>query len=49
MDEQCAGVDKTPEEMNPLCAIFGATIEGGPTSNSNNPDDRGGMTEAANP
>lgn len=32
MDEQCAGVDKTPEEMNPLCAIFGATIEGGPTS-----------------
>ena len=31
MDEQCAGVDKAPEEMNPLCAIFGA-IESGQTS-----------------
>jgi hypothetical protein len=32
MDEQCAGADKAPEEMNPLCAIFGATLESGQTS-----------------
>lgn len=32
MDEECAGADKAPQEMNPLCAIFGGTIESGQTS-----------------
>ena len=27
MDEECAGADKAPEKMNPLCALFGGTIE----------------------
>jgi hypothetical protein len=32
MDKECAGTDKAPEGMNPLCAIFGATLEGGESS-----------------
>ena len=34
MDEECAGADKTPEKMNPLCAIFGATITESSSSGS---------------
>jgi hypothetical protein len=26
MEKECAGADKAPEKMNPLCLIFGATL-----------------------
>jgi hypothetical protein len=46
MDEQCAGADKAPEEMNPLCAIFGGTMEsGGTITESSSPDRQFSPTE----
>lgn len=47
MDEECAGADKAPEEMNPLCALFGGTIEssGGTITESSSPDRQFSPTE----
>jgi len=34
MDKVCADADKAPEKMNPLCAIFGATLTESSSSGS---------------
>lgn len=39
MDEECADAEKAPEKMNPLCAIFGATITESSGSGEYSPTD----------
>lgn len=45
MDKECAGAEKAPQEMNPLCALFGATIESGGSLGSSSPDRQFSPTE----
>ena len=47
MDEECAGADKAPEKMNPLCVLFATTLEssGGTITESSAPDRQSSPTE----